>query len=291
MLDRVATLVASGIAPPRAWEVVLARDEPLAGAVLHGAPGSVQRGVGVHPVVRALAAADPVWADVAAVLEVAARTGAPAAPALRSLAAAVRETAAATRAITVALAAPRASARVVLAMPAVGLLLGSTWGSGAVWTLVATPFGWACSVLACGFVAAGVAWSRRLVRAAEPDRHVVGAPLEAWAVAVGGGGAWSTARSAVADAWDHRSVPVADADRIDETLELAVSVGVPAAGLLRAAAEETRRDAAASGLAAAERLGVRLVLPLGLCVLPAFVLVGVVPVVVGVLSSTVGVFD
>ncbi len=44
----------------------------------------------------------------------------------------------------------------------------------------------------------------------------------------------------------------------------------------------------AAGLAGAERLAVRLVLPLGTCVLPAFVLIGVVPVVVGVLSSTVG---
>ncbi len=68
---------------------------------------------------------------------------------------------------------------------------------------------------------------------------------------------------------------------------LAQRAGVPAAGLLRRAAEDVRDDAAATGLAAAERLAVRLVLPLGTCVLPAFVLVGVVPVVVGVLSSTV----
>jgi tight adherence protein B len=72
-----------------------------------------------------------------------------------------------------------------------------------------------------------------------------------------------------------------------EVLELAQRAGVPAAALLRAAAEDVRDDAAAAGLAAAERLSVRLVLPLGVCVLPAFVLVGVVPVVVGVLSSTV----
>ncbi|MBK0296634.1 hypothetical protein IAE22_32210 [Bacillus sp. S34] len=48
---------------------------------------------------------------------------------------------------------------------------------------------------------------------------------------------------------------------------------MPAAALLRAAAEDVRDDAAAAGLEAAERLAVRLVLPLGVCVLPAFVLV------------------
>ncbi|WXF90273.1 hypothetical protein WDV91_12795 [Curtobacterium flaccumfaciens pv. flaccumfaciens] len=76
--------------------------------------------------------------------------------------------------------------------------------------------------------------------------------------------------------------------RLREVLDLARRAGVPAAGLLRRAAEDVRDEAAADGLVAAERLAVRLVLPLGVCVLPAFVLVGVVPVVVGVLSSTVG---
>jgi tight adherence protein B len=36
----------------------------------------------------------------------------------------------------------------------------------------------------------------------------------------------------------------------------------------------------------AERLGVRLMLPLGACVLPAFLLIGVVPILLGIVSST-----
>ncbi|WP_233404982.1 type II secretion system F family protein [Actinotalea solisilvae] len=49
---------------------------------------------------------------------------------------------------------------------------------------------------------------------------------------------------------------------------------------LRAAADAVRRDRHARALEAASRLGVRLVVPLGLCHLPAFVLVGVAPVLV-----------
>ncbi|MDO3696853.1 pilus assembly protein TadB, partial [Curtobacterium flaccumfaciens] len=82
--------------------------------------------------------------------------------------------------------------------------------------------------------------------------------------------------------------PAEDVHRLREVLDLARRAGVPAAGLLRRAAEDVRDEAAADGLVAAERLAVRLVLPLGVCILPAFVFVGVVPVVVGVLSSTVG---
>ncbi len=78
--------------------------------------------------------------------------------------------------------------------------------------------------------------------------------------------------------------------RVDEILSLARTAGVSAAPLLRtAAAEEGRRQAARSA-AAAQRLAVLLVLPTGLCLLPAMVLLAVAPVVLdlvlGVLSTT-----
>ncbi|WIB76440.1 type II secretion system F family protein [Curtobacterium sp. MCPF17_002] len=261
-LDRVATLVGAGVPPPRAW------------ALVGGFPRNN----------------DPAWQDVAAVLAVASRTGAPAAVALRALAGALRRSAASDRAVRVALAGPRASARVVLALPVLGLALGSTWGAGAVQVLVGTPIGWGCVVVAAVLVALGRTWTARLVRAATPDGHVPGVVLDAWAVAVSGGGSWATSGAAVRTAFERAAATEASAgegERLREVLQLAQRAGVPAASLLRAAAEDVRDDAAAAGLAAAERLAVRLVLPLGVCVLPAFVLVGVVPVVVGVLSSTV----
>lgn len=56
---------------------------------------------------------------------------------------------------------------------------------------------------------------------------------------------------------------------------------------LRAAAETLARERRTVAREAAGRLGVRLVLPLGLCFLPAFVLVGLVPVLVSVGSQVV----
>lgn len=264
-LDRVATLVTAGVPPPRAW------------ALAGGVPRS----------------SAPAWDDVRAVLRVAEQTGAPVATTLRALARALRRSAASDRAVRVALAGPRASARVVLALPVFGLLLGSTWGAGAVQALVGTPIGWTCCAVATGLVLLGRTWTARLVRRATPDGHVPGILLDAWAVAVSGGGSWAAGGQAVQTAFGPR-VPSAapgslrgEEEQLREVLGLAQRAGVPAAALLRAAAEDVRDDAAATGLEAAERLAVRLVLPLGVCVLPAFVLVGVVPVVVGVLSSTV----
>lgn len=64
------------------------------------------------------------------------------------------------------------------------------------------------------------------------------------------------------------------------SLTLAATAGVPPSGILvRAAADYRAAHAQALDLAAA-RLGVRLVVPLGLAFLPAFVLLTVVPLVV-----------
>src|SRR5690606_6712465 len=56
--------------------------------------------------------------------------------------------------------------------------------------------------------------------------------------------------------------------------------GARADPALRAAAGAVRRDRHSRALEAAGRLGTRLVLPLGLCYLPAFVLVGLAPVII-----------
>ncbi|OBH49121.1 hypothetical protein A5686_16115 [Mycobacterium sp. E2479] len=59
------------------------------------------------------------------------------------------------------------------------------------------------------------------------------------------------------------------------------SSGAALAGGVSELAEESRHDAAHAASAAAERAGVLIAGPLGLCFLPAFVCLGIVPVVAG----------
>lgn len=61
--------------------------------------------------------------------------------------------------------------------------------------------------------------------------------------------------------------------------------GAQAGDVLRAAARQYRRTRRREREAQAGRLGVRLVLPLGLCSLPAFIALAVVPVVLSLLSG------
>ena len=65
------------------------------------------------------------------------------------------------------------------------------------------------------------------------------------------------------------------------TLRLADRTGASASAALRRAASDARAARRRRAQVAAHRLGVQLVLPLGLATLPSFVLLGVVPVVVG----------
>ena len=69
---------------------------------------------------------------------------------------------------------------------------------------------------------------------------------------------------------------------IAEVLALSSRAGVPAAALLRSEAEEARRDARSEGERKAATLSVTLMLPLGLCILPAFMLLGVAPLLISV---------
>jgi tight adherence protein B len=68
-------------------------------------------------------------------------------------------------------------------------------------------------------------------------------------------------------------------------LTLARSAGIPAVELLRASAALARHRARVDGRLRAARLSSRLLLPLGVCTLPAFLLLGVAPMMLGVLSS------
>lgn len=64
--------------------------------------------------------------------------------------------------------------------------------------------------------------------------------------------------------------------------------GTSVVALLRSHAEDARREQADATLRRARTVGVRSAVPLMVCFLPAFVLVGVVPIVVGLVTDLLG---
>ena len=112
-----------------------------------------------------------------------------------------------------------------------------------------------------------------LVEAMEAVAARVGGPLGLHLQTVAAAGRWgvddATAWASVPPAWK----PAARA------LRMAAMAGVPPADLLVRAAEAVRRAEQQRLEVATATLGVRIVLPLGLVFLPAFVLTTVVPIV------------
>ncbi|MBA2891369.1 type II secretion system F family protein [Nonomuraea soli] len=63
--------------------------------------------------------------------------------------------------------------------------------------------------------------------------------------------------------------------------------GAPVADVLTRVADEARSTSRAASVARARRVGVTAVAPLGLCFLPAFVLLGIIPVIAGLAQGIV----
>jgi Flp pilus assembly protein TadB len=87
-----------------------------------------------------------------------------------------------------------------------------------------------------------------------------------------------------AEAWAQLS-DVSGADRLISAAIRSSASGGALAGALGRLADDLRGDRTVAAEAAARRAGVLIVLPLGLCFLPAFLLAGLVPVVVAVLGD------
>ncbi|MFI9485265.1 type II secretion system F family protein [Promicromonospora sp. NPDC052451] len=240
---------------------------------------------------------------VVAATRLALDVGAPLGQVLEQVAGTLVAEAEATAERDTALAGPRTTGRLLMWLPVVGGLLG--WALGADPVATATDGGIGTAAVAVGLVllGAGRLWTDRLVAvargAARPgvDLQVVlalvaaalragaGVPraLEATGVAVGGPDGAVLGRAARAlvlgAGWDRAwaAAPAALAPLV-RALRGAWLDGAAPGDALRAAGEEVRHERRTSARNAAARLGVRLVLPLGACYLPSFVLVGLVPV-------------
>lgn len=89
-----------------------------------------------------------------------------------------------------------------------------------------------------------------------------------------------------AAAWG-RLAELPGAHRLARCLERAQATGVPAVESVGRLATECRAERARATIAAARRAGVLATAPLGLCFLPAFLAVGVAPVLIGLASRLV----
>lgn len=315
VVQRLGVLLAAGVAPASGWgyladgargSVSGSRSGREPGSLSGGVPGDVSnrvrsvadaaaRGEPIADALIAAAKADSrdaaAWRGLAAAWLVATDAGAPLAATLAEFATSLRSLSQNQRDLKTALAAPAATARMVMVLPIVGVLFGLALGFDSIGTLFTTEPGLVCLALGLGLMLLARWWNGRLIAWSQPQDLTPGLGLDLMAIAVSGGASIPRARDAVSEARERCGLAL-DATNIaiEDVLDLSRRAGVPAAALLRSEATEARRVARSDGERKAASLAVTLMLPLGLCILPAFMLLGVAPLVIAVFSSTVASF-
>ena len=251
--DRAAALLGAGLNPKRVVEILGEPPETEAGALRAAWQLCIQLGAPLGAVLSALAHSARDWERIA-------------------------------RERRTALSGPQAAARLVLALPLVSLGAGALFGLNTIGFLFTTVLGWGLLVLGGALLVLALRWNRRLLRRAAKADPAPGfvCELSAQLLAAGINPAQTVDR--VDRAWPDAGG--ADRAARQAALELAVATGMPPVRALRAEAAAQRAEAAAQCEQQAAELAVRLTLPLGLCVLPAFVCWGVLPVLLTLLGST-----
>ena len=228
-----------------------------------------------------------------------------------------------------ALAAPRATGRILSWLPLLGLGLGVLMGSDPVGVLTGSILGALTGLLGLGLAFAGRRWTAALVHRAEaesirtvnagsgaekPASPAGAAPvdtalvLELLAAQLRAGLAPLAALGTLAEALNSRplhtvcqrlqmgsgwgsawSGPAAGTfGELRDALAPAYTGGAPSTALLLSLADAHRLSERRAAERAAGKLSVALVVPLGLCSLPAFICLGIVPILISLLPTLTG---
>lgn len=228
-----------------------------------------------------------------------------------------------------ALAAPRATGRILSLLPLLGLGLGVLMGSDPVGVLTGSILGALTGLFGLGLAFAGRRWTAALVHRAEvesvrtanagsesekPASPAGAVPvdtalvLELLAAQLRAGLAPLAALGTLAEALNSRPLhtvcqrlqmgsgwgsawPGSAAGTFGElrdALAPAYTGGAPSTALLLSLADAHRLSERRAAERAAGKLSVALVVPLGLCSLPAFICLGVVPILISLLPTLTG---
>ena len=274
-------MLGSGLTPDRACEEVAARRDP------ESIPGRIwqrrRAGASLTEAMRqATCDQSMAWRSVGASWEIARASGAPLGPALRSIATSVRAMEKVTQQVDAELAGPRATMRLVGFLPLLAPLAGALGGVNTLAFFASTSVG--LFSLVGGALCLGAAWwwMRLMVHRVLEQRTPLSPRTDLFLVALGGGGAPRRALAEVDRVMAEWNLDAPKSDQLEGLVALSLRAGVPLAGLARAQLDAARDTESAEASRAIGALSVRLVLPLGLLVLPAFVLMAVVPLAWGI---------
>jgi len=272
----LATFLQAGLSPVSAWRelALVEADQSVPRAVM----SAVDAGHSVHhAVVEATRSAAQEWRMLGACWFVARTSGAPLASALHSLAAALLDLDATRREITAELAGPRATMRLIVALPFLAALGGLLSGGPSVALVLGSPTGLVLIMAGAVMIAGALWWLRLLEHNASPGEGFMSIELDMFQIAASGGLTPERALALVHQATTDFGLPVTTEQSLKGLAALSRRAGVPVGALAAAHSALRREQSKSDAREKVQKLGVHVVLPLGLLVLPAFVLIAVAP--------------
>ncbi len=217
-------------------------------------------------------------------------TGAAPAKVFEVCAEAFTEAAENARQARVQLAGPQAATRMVMVLPVIAIAGGMLAGYSPMKFLFGTPLGLMSLLVASALVFVAHCWSQQMMKKAQHWDWARGMATEVMAISLSAGQSLLQAQNWARDIAENylvdSEIARSELRSCDSFVQLAQNTGVALSGLLRSHAQLERAEAQEQAQMRIEKLSVQLMIPLGVCVLPAFIAVGVLPLVASVISST-----
>lgn len=190
--------------------------------------------------------------------------------------------------VELAFAGPQSTAKLVTGLPLIALLLAQLVGMNPLGAITGSPIGLISVCLGAGLLVLGRQWSNRLLAKALPQSLDPGAYIDCVLIGLQAGLPLEHARQKAAQVYCKTfEVELNHKDQLalDEAAQLSRKSGAALSQILIANADAFRdehRYAISNRIA---RLGIQLMIPLGVAVLPAFILLSIVPIAISLLSN------
>jgi tight adherence protein B len=191
--------------------------------------------------------------------------------------------------IRVSAVVPKATARLVLWLPLAAAALGQLTGLGSIKVFFESPLALVALLLGFMLLIGASIWSSRILANAQDELPDDAIAFEAMAICLDAGIETMQAREICLRnfaACFNRELNQTAQQQILDLLQLSDLSGAPIAKLLRNCAEQIRRSEAHLQSELLEKLAVRLLAPMATLVLPAFVLIAVLPISISTLINS-----
>jgi tight adherence protein B len=191
--------------------------------------------------------------------------------------------------VELAFAGPQSTSKLVMGLPAVALVLAQLTGMNPFGAIVGSLLGLLSVCLGAGLLVTGHYWTKRLLAKALPQELDPGSYLDCVLIGLQAGLPLDSARETAAQSFKRlfsEDVSERDVAALDEAAELSRTTGAALTQIILSSADRLREDLRFQISNRIARLSVKLMIPLGVAVLPAFILLSIVPIAISLLSNS-----